>query len=378
MKKRPLVAVLNTIEAAAAQLISGNGEWMIVKTSTAKELLLGPFRTGKLAGIISVDPLGEKRQLVLIDAVTSPETIVAATRYRVEISNPEDRYETDRKFSAVAAFTSSSVLSGTAATDRTNVYTALVNKINAYGGNNVTAYGLTVADYTGGTSAGDAATNFVVGETVTQETSGLTARVAKCTITSGTFAADSAAGKIWLFAHSSYTGWLTTAKTLTAAGTAAATITTPATTNCVVTVTNATTLHYQGLAILDDAGYFVSGMGRGGSNWVGVTQGFTTAVPEVAIAAVYSQGIGSVMAQLIPRYDASKQDALTGSLEYELQNGDAFDTTKVYRKYVFQIADGDQNAMSGDAEYSEREAILYVDYSDGDLGDLNTALLALT
>jgi hypothetical protein len=378
MKKRPIVGVLNAVEASGANVISDAtiGQWSVVKTSAGMVPVIGPFRTGKIRSIESFNPQREIRQLVVIG--TTEETIVASTRYKVEIGNQQDSYETEHTGPSVYAYTSAAALSGTASTDRTNVYTALVTKINAYAGNNVTAYGLTKATYTGGTSTGDAATNFVVGETVTQETSTCTAKVAKCTIATGTFAADSAAGTIWLYDLSSYTNWLTTAKTLTAAGTAAATTTTPATTNCVVTVTNATTLHYQGIVILDDAGYFTSKLGRGGISWVDTTQGFTAASIEVAITGQYQIGIGSAMLALKPVFDVQKQIVISGRLEYELTNGDAFDSTKTYRKYVVRLADGDENAMSGDVEAAEQEVVLYVDYADSDLGDFNTPFIALT
>lgn len=379
MKKRPIVGVLNAVEAAAANLISDATikQWSVVKTSAGMVPVIGPFRTGKIRSIESFNPQREIRQLIVIGAATE-ETIVASTRYKVEVGNQEDAYETQHTSPNVYAYTSAAVLSGTASTDRTNVYTALVNKINAYAGNNVTSYGLTKVAYTGGTSTGDAATGFVIGETVTQQTSTLTAKVAKYTITSGTFAADSAAGNIWLYDLSTYTGWLTTAVTLTAAGTAAATVTTPATTNCVVTQTNATTLHYQGIVVLDDAGYFTSKLGRGGLSYVETTQGFTAASVEVAIAGQYSIGIGSTMLALKPIFDLTKQQVISGRLEYELTNGDAFDSTKTYRKYVVRLADGDENALSGEVEAAEQEVLLYVDYADGDLADFNTAFVALT
>ena len=376
MKKRRVVAILDSIEAAGAQIITDATvrEWSIVTLSTNKENLIGPIRYGKGVRVEYFAPVREVRQVVLIGCSTSKETIVASTRYRVSIGNPEATYETHRSTPAPFAYTSSSTLSGTAATDRAVVYRALRDKINAYAGIYATAYTLTYAAFTGGTSAGDAATNFVVGETVTQETSNLTAKVAKCTITSGTFAADSAAGNIWLYNLSTETGWLETAKTLTAAGTAAATILTAATTNCVVTVTNATTVHATGLAIVDSAGYFISDLNRGGKNYVGVTQGFVTDTPEVAIAAVYSMGIGTTMLSRMPVFDPSKQDLISGSLEYDFQNGKLPTAGYTYDKCVITTSDGDEDALAGRTDPSEREYVLYLYHEDGDLANFKTAL----
>lgn len=365
MKQRPKVAVLNTVEAAAANILNNTFEWAIQKTSAGHEILLGPIRTGKIVRVESFDPAAEVRQIIGIGLDATPEVITASTRYKIEIGNPEDRYETFRRFPIVHAYTTPAALTGTAATDRLNVYTALVAKVNAYAGNNATASLVTVADFTLGTDGAGTATNFTPGETVTQETSTNTAKVAKAVITSGTMAGNDAAGKIYLY-DVAKTGWLTTAKTLTGG-----------TSLCVATVTNATTVHDQGMVVIDDAGYFTSTLGRGGVNWVGAP-GWATSVAEVLRAGVYSQGIGSVIAQLIPRYDHAKQDLLSGFMEYELQAGDAWDITKTYRKYVITVADGDQEAMAGNPESANQQYILYADFGSGNLADFNNALVALT
>lgn len=373
MQKRPVVAILNAIEAGGANVITNatSREWSIVTLSTNKENLIGPFRYGKGIRVEYFDPQAEVRQLAILGASTTKETIVASTRYRIEIGNPEASYESHRQEPAVFAYTSSSTLSGDAATDRATVYRALRDKINAYAGVNCTAYTLTYAAFTLGTSVGDAATNFIVGETVTQETSTLTAKVAKCTITAGTMAADNAAGHIWLYNLSTETGWLTTLKTLTAAGTVAG-----VSTNCVVSVTNATTVHATGIAVVDAAGYFTSNLQRGGKNFVGTTQGFATDTFVVARAAEYSMGIGSDMSALAPVFDITKQELIRGSLEYDFQNSTLVDTTKTYTKCVIVTADGDEDALGGTPEVSERTSIIYVHYADGDLADFKNALTA--
>ena len=51
MKKRPKVAILNTIEDTRVNLIQDTNEWGIVKTSAGNELLLGMFRIGKLVRV---------------------------------------------------------------------------------------------------------------------------------------------------------------------------------------------------------------------------------------------------------------------------------------------------------------------------------------
>lgn len=377
MKKRPNVALIVTNENAAAQLIDDTTaqQYRFVQTSAGLVTILGPIEYGKTKRFITTDPQREIQNTVLIGGATV-EVIAASTRYKIEIWNYEADYEGKQQGPQVYAYTSAAVLSGNAYTDRTNVYTALVDKINAYAGNNCVAYGLTRAEYTGGTSAGDAATNFVVGEIVTQETSTLTAQVAACSISSGTFAADNAAGTIWLYNLSTYTGWLETAKTLTAAGTAAATTLTPATTNCVVTVTNATTYHYQGIVVVDDSGYFTSTKSRGGINRVSRTAGFTVATATAIIAGQYSIGIGTDMLAQMPIFDETGQVLMSGKLEYNFANGSLPVAGQTYERFVIQTVEGDEEALGADKVDVIREYILWFnDASHADhTHDLITAL----
>lgn len=378
MKKRRVVALLDSIEAGGAQVITNatSREWSIVTLSTNKENLIGPIRYGKGVRVEYFDPQREVRQLAFVGSSTSKETIVASARYRVSIGNPEASYESYRQYPISFSYVASSTLSGDAATDRAIVYRALRDKINAYAGVNAITYTLTYVAFTLGSSVGDAATNYVVGENVTQETSGVTAKVAKCTITSGTFAADNAAGNLWLYNLSSESTWLTAAKLLPADGTVAATILAPAKTNCTCTITNATTVHATGLAILDSAGYFTSSLNRGGKNFVGLTQGFATDSPEIGIISAYADGIGSTMLTQIPVYDLSKQDLLSGSFEYEFQKGTLPTSGNTYTKCVIITADGDENALGATLEVSVREHVLYLNYADGNLANFKTALSA--
>ena len=203
--------------------------------------------------------------------------------WSLQIWNPDSQYETQRQTPNKFAFTSANTLSASAFTDRTNVYTALVGKVNANTNDNVTAYSLAKVPYTLGSSSDDSATNFVIGEIVHQATSAITAQVAACSIDSGSMAADNAAGTLWLYNFSAEASYDTGTKTWTAAGTAAATTLTPATTNCVVTGTAAAAYFYQGMVIVDSAGYFTSSKDRGGINRVLLTAGFSVATATVII-----------------------------------------------------------------------------------------------
>lgn len=360
MRRLANVGIINTSEASGAQLIDDTvaQQYRFVKTTAGGVCILGPIPYGKTVRCVKIAAQNEFQQAVMIGGDTV-ETIVASTKYRVEIWNNEADYETVRQQPLVYSTVSPATLTSVAV-DRTNVYTALANKINAYTGNNVTAYGLTVCDFTLGTSVGDAATNFIAGETVTQQTSSATAQVAKCVISSGTMAADNAAGKIYLYNISNIAGWLTTAVTLTAAGTVAAVAgITRGSTNCVVTQTNATTLHYQGLVIVDDAGYFTSSKYRGGINRVSVTAGFTTATAALVEAGNYALGVGSDMLLRMPVYDLTKQNILSGDKELEFNDGDKPTAGQYYKKYILEVADGDVDALTANKNFTTRYHVLW-------------------
>jgi len=380
MQKRPLVALITTAENAAAQFIqdSTNLQYWFVQTAALGVPILGPIKYGTTKRLTYTAPQREIQNVVLIGGATV-EVIAAATRYCVDIWNPDTKYETFHQIPQKYAYTTAAALTGNAYTDRLNVYTALVSKVNAFDKSNVTAYGLMLASYTGGTSFGDAATNFVVGELVTQDTSTLTAQVAACSIATGTFAADNATGYIWLYNHSAGSGtWLETQKTLTAAGTFATTTLLPATTNCVVTVTNATTYWYQGMVVVDDAGYFTSNLSRGGINRVAVTAGFATATATVLIAGQYSIGIGTDMLALRPTFDIGNQAVISGRLEYDFSNSAYPVAGQTYERIVIDVDEGDEDALDARIVKSRKQYVLWFnDSSHSDYtGDLTTALTA--
>jgi hypothetical protein len=370
MEKNTKVAILNTLAGAANVIDDTTAKhWSIVKDATDKEVILGPVDYGKTAKMEIFASQAEVRQHVVIGASTTKETIVASTRYAIVINEQED-YETQKQGDKVFAYTTAAALSGTAATDRATVYSALVDKINAYDGVNVTAYTLTYVAFTGGTSTGDAATNFIIGETVTQETSTETAKVAKCDITSGDMAGDDAAGNLWLYDISDVDSWLETAVDLTADGTDAG-----VSTNIVVTQTNATTVHNTGIVIVDDAGYFISKINRGGASLVFNRAGFSTDVPTISVAPQYARGIGSVMLAQKAIFDRGHRDVVQGDTEFLFEDNMEADASKVYSKYVFTIADGDELASTGEKITGHHQLIIYLDESNsGNLAALDGAL----
>ena len=374
MKKRPVVGLISTAEDTRAQLIDDttNQQYWFVQTAASAERVLGPISYGKTVRYIATDPQREVRSTILVGGATV-EVVAAATRYSIDIWNPDSTYESMRRKPMRYSYTSPAALTGTAATDRTNVYTALATKINAVADNYVTAYGLTKFTYTGGTDSASNATNFVIGETVTQTTSNITMQVAACSVATGTFINDNATGEIWCYNFSTLTSFETIAKDLTATGTAAATTLLPAATNCVVTATFVA--HYQGLVIVDDAGYFIAKQ-RGGVNRAAVTAGFATATATSIINGQYAIGIGSEMLQRLPIFDIGNQAVISGTLEYDFQAGVLPVSGQTYERIVLEVKDGDEDALDGRKVETLKHYILWFnDASHADrTHDLLTAL----
>ena len=382
MRRLAQVGLISTNENAAAQLVDDTTlrQYHFVQTAAGAVRVLGPIRYGETKRVIAIDPQREIRNACMVGGSTV-EVIVLSTRYSVDIWNPEADYEGFAQGPQRYSYTSPAVLTS-AYVDRTNVYTALVNKINAVESNNCKAYGLTRAEYTTGTDA-NSASGFIIGEIVTQETSSHTAQVAAMTMTSGTFAATTAAGSIWLYnlctelGVESNTGWLETQKTLTGAGEVAATTLLLGSTNCVVTVTNATTYHYQGIVVVDDSGYFTSHKARGGINRVANPVGFTTAVTTTIIAGQYSIGIGTDMLAQRPVFDIGNQALISGDIELNF-DGSAYPVAgQTYEKIIIECQSTEPvDPMSGNASASPYYYVLWFnDASHADhTHDLLTAL----
>lgn len=363
--KRPISNVISTLAATGGNVKTDDtaAQYLICVDNAADPLVpvLGPIPYGKTGRLSYVASQTEVRQMAIIGAVASGnETIVAERRYRVEIGNNRLLYETAYAGNKVFSYTAPAVLSGDAATDRANVHTSLSNKINAYAGVDVAASPVHVFDYTLGGAVAP-----TLGEVMTQETSGVTMLVVAYTLTSGTWAGSDAAGKIWVAFVSSEDDLLETAKTLTGG-----------TSGSVLTTTNATIVKATGLAVRDNAGYFISRKGREGISLVQATQGFSSTSFSVAVAGVYARGIGSVYAQYgALQYDHSKLDAIEGDIEFELIRGGAFDITKKYRKYIIEVEDGDVDTLAFQSIATKTNYFLWVDESEStNLTNFNSAL----
>ena len=302
----------------------------------------------------------EVRQITFLGRTT--ETIVASTRYRIEIWNGIER-EGARQEPFKYAYTSATVLSGTAATDRVNVYTALVNKINAYAANFTTAYVVYSVAYTLGKTAVP-----VVGETVTQETSSVTAMIAAVIQTSGTITGADAAGTIYLCNFSAVASWSAAAKTLTGG------------TSTAVMTTNAVLTTGEGILIQDDAGYYgPRPNGKRKKSEIQLTQGWTSATVEVTantiavgvttgvgvgLVGLYSVGIGTRMLQSVPVFSPDGYQIVTGEAWMQTNAAPVSGTT--YRTFIMEIQEypSDTN-IDGAGRRAPYSMILWVEEDSG-------------
>lgn len=349
---RPVVGIINTLQASGDNVFDDTTaeQWGLCDLNTDDPITnlheLIPY--GKTLKVETFSAAAEVQQIVVIGG-ENKETIVAATRYKLEIHNVEDKYESHEQPPAVHAY-STGVTIPAADAARTLVYSALVDKVNSYAGNNATALLLFEKAYTAGGLTG--LETPIVGETATETTSAATARIMSWTITSGTFAGGDAAGVVWM---ALLTGTLSAVTKTWTYGSSSSTL----------SGTDAALLG-QGIAIEDNAGYFISNLGRPGINWVALTQGFVTDSAVVALAGVYALGIGSVMAQLKPVYDHSKQEVVNhGLLEYEFTRGDVVDAAKSYTKIVLTIRGGDVDAIDYQSVDIDHQIIIYADESNG-------------
>lgn len=352
MKTVEKKGIINTLLAGGANVVDDTTakQWIVVAESGGAPLF-PPIQYGEGVSVESTASAAEKREMKLIGAGVD-ETVVAERKYGLLIGTPGQTFQTEPDVVHHHNYTAPAVLTGTAATDRLNMYTALANNINSNYKNSVTAYTLTVADYTLGTDSGTSGT-LSVGDVVTQETSDETAIVAKVTIATGTMAGDDAAGKIWLYSISDVSAWLETAKTLTSSA------------GGVVTVTNATTIHGQGLAIIDDANYFHSSEYRGGISYLFMTRGFVTATTstiEKAVTGQYAVGIGSDMVARKPIFNRPGLDLEYGDRELLFQTDPV--STKTYKQFFINIKRKSVNT-SNENEVFDVQYVVYADESNG-------------
>jgi len=370
--KKPLVAFLNTVAAAGANVLDDTvaKHYVICSDNTADPVsqILPPIPYGKIISVDYITSNAEVTKIALVNtSATLFETIVASNRYKIQVAEHFADVGTIKPRIGIYAYTAPAVLSGNAITDRLNVYTALINKINNHAAATYSASRTILVPFTGGSSVGDAFTNFTVGEVVTQTTSTVTGKVAKCTISTGTMFGDDAAGYLWVYDISDYdTLDVTTNRVWT--GT---------TTSIVVTGTAASIKTVAGITIIDDTGYYTSNLSRGGVTNVGL-DGFDSDVVTITREGEYADGIGSVLTAQYPVYTRDRRDVVSGQDKLH----SIFDvpvTTKNYTKCIVSYKGGVPETQAGMAGDIAQEYVLYADESNGTtLAALKVALSAMS
>lgn len=370
--KKPLIAFLNTLVATGQNVLDDSTakQYVICEEDSHDPIsqILPPIPYGKIINVEYITSNAEVTKISLINtSATLFETIVALNRYKIQIVENMGDVGTIKPKSAIYAYTAPAVLSGNAITDRLAVYTALINKINAHAAATYSASRTILVPYTGGSSVGDVATDFTIGEVVTQTTSTVTGKVAKSTISSGTMAGDDAAGYLWIYDISDY-DTLDVGTNRVWTGT---------TSGIVVTGTAAGIKTVAGITVLDDAGYFTSSNQRGGVTNVSV-DGFASDVESITRQGEYADGIGSVLSALYPVYTRDKRDVVVG--EDKLHSVfDVPSASKNYTKCVITFNGGVPEALAGMAGDIAQEYVLYADESNGTyLAALKVALSAMS
>ena len=359
---------------------------------SAPQTLFDSIAKGSIKKITNLAPVYEQSQIVLLGwnqlsagvQGTTQEAIVVGTEYKVLLQIHGETYEKYIKQPRRYATISPVLTSGTAEGDRIIVYTALAAKINADTNNNhvtaYVAYGVAFTTGTGsvvgtGTVTAFADTAIIATNTATiaygtsglQQTSGATAKVVGITITSGTIAAGTAAGYIYL---TSVAGtWSSASKTLTF---------TDGSGNTIV-VTTAAALQV-GLIIKDVAGYYQPSASpsslipaplyRYGASLVespatltdaAQTACWKTSVPVTIVPAVYSQGIGSAIAKFQPHFYYTAEEVVYGDGNFVIY-GSALDTTKTYSLSIIEV--GTEVSIDALSNSTNNQRVIYKVYYD--------------
>ena len=333
-------AILNAVAASGANVadVAADGAYpgavVVCENKTANPLkeFLPPITKGTCMGATKQ---GSQVEVVQIGVLgLDEETITASTRYKIELGNFQEKYESHSKLLGVYAYTSPAILSGNAQTDRENVYTVLKSKINSDSHNNVTAYLLKKVAFTTGSTALPQ-----VGEVFTQATSNATVKLAAIEVTSGTITGGDAAGTAYFY---ELTGTWSANALVSTGGTSGGKITTHA------------ALSVSGLVIVDDAGYYPAYPGtRKGKSSLYATTGFDDAKFDVGVRstdttlavggtgwlrgrdALYSMGIGSRMLSDVPSFTEDKNKKVSGSAGFILNA--LPDASKTYTRFRISV-----------------------------------------
>lgn len=369
------IGLLNTVNAAGGNENLYNDtaakHYVVCKDKAANPLVdvLPPIRYGEKYDVITEYAQAEVRQISVVGA--DLETVVASRRYAIGLHVPNQTYESGYSISPVwYAYLAPTTLTGSGTTDRYNMYYDLVGKINGNAFNNVEAKLIQVVPFKTGNVAP------AIGATVTQAVSGYTGVVAGYRTTSGAWA-GTAAGFLYLY---DTTGTMNAVNNYSWAGGTA--------------VNDGVGLPGQAMAIIDDAGYYPAPPNpRKGATQIVVPKfdqwgnpEWEDAVSEIYTVsgtgwtgvmgrlAVYSKGIGSVMATYNPTFRYDGRDVNTGDAENYYIGltglapiaGDVVDPTKNYTRFtIVKRVNAYADSVSDLSNTNEVVFQLYADESGG-------------
>lgn len=341
MERRPYKQVLYNLPIAAD-----------VDTSTdpSKILLRGllPIEVKDYLNTEEVAFTAEVSQVVTIAGGTTLPTIVASRKYQVLIGHPTDRNPNENlQGYKPYGTTAPAILSGTAGTDRHNVFVSLAYRINNDPSSKVTAYPVITVAQTNSVA-------FAVGEIVTETATGATG--VNLSGTTGTLTIGVISG--------TFSGAV--AGTLTGSIAGASTSTTHVVTNGL------------GLRIVDDAGYYDAKGLRHGPSAIMIGAGFSSTLDfAITVAGVIGFGSGADLLTRVPVYETTTGNIKWGG-EYGFPSNEAPVAASSYSMFIVRsrvyMNDDSQLDRSSPATI---EQLIYADKDAAGFAAWKTALLAL-
>ena len=353
MLKFRKIGVLNTVGASGANIKDDTTDDVICLDKTADPLVavLPRIPNGSVVDVSYQASQAEVRRIHALGHLAD-EVIVASQRYRVIIDHIDSKFEsasrgTERRYAVKADAT----LTGTPATDRLNIFTDLVTKINTDYLNYGTAY---LIDQITVTAAAGDLNEVIVGSKVFQTDT------------------DEAAAEYIGYVAFKNTTW-TGAETLQLYNTSG---TLDATTDKALQVGNyvtgdGTTLEDistdaansavlgQGLVFEDDAGYYTTPNELRPGKSVLFEQGFSLATVAVTLAGAYSIGIGTDMLALKPIFNLRKNNVISGDADYNFDIDPVAGQT--YELAVLTVKSTEAEALSSNSVNRQFQYHLYMD-----------------
>jgi hypothetical protein len=344
------VALHDSYSAASVVSTSGN-----ITTISGLPQIVAPQM--KVKAVTAVTGAAETTQVLNI---TLAATVVADGKYSLRFKFADERYENNAAEPQLLRAQAPSALSGSAATDKHNIYARLAYQFNASQRfkRRAVAYAVFTLTYTGQTA------NFTVGSTVVGGTSG-----ARGILLSQADAG--ATGTLTLAAIPGYTSSFS-AEALTeilasgAAGTGDGT-------GAVLTLGTK-------LQINDRAGYYPINGFDGGALIVYPNEGFVRTDIAVGTAAVYSKFTGADLLQMRPVKQYSSENLNSGYIDYANMNNTPT-SGNTYNLVIIEVEEDASlsgiNDAAGISDGLTRVYGLYLNAADGDYAATLAAIVAL-